>query len=274
MPPSPPHGILTIAYDPEIVIRRANPLAARYLIYTLSVLGATILVYGLPAPQHFRVAWAYLFPALLCQSVLWSVILLRHAPEPVPRRTFWIGASLIVGSTALDIVATYAISPDLTQEANPLLRALVDSGHGLWFVYVYALIFALIYVVMASVGWAAFLAHTRVLLASAFAGHPGTLGQFLKAALGAGHLTNREFWLPLRLSECARAYHAVCFLWAVAPVTWSVSRWYAGLVWLDLVPNALGTVATLAAMGSIAGYLLWLRREWKRGRAAALGEDD
>ncbi len=271
MSPSRPPGIITVACDPELVIRRANPLAARYLLYTLAVLGATLLVYGLPTSEAFRVTWAYLFPALLCRSVLWSLVLLRHAPQPFPRRTFWIGAGLIAGSTVLDIVATYLVSPDLAQEANPLLRALVDSGQGLSFVYGYALVFALIYVAMASVGWAAFLAHSRVLIASAFAARPTTLGRFLKAALGAGHLTTRQFWLPLRLSECARAYHAVCFLWAVAPVTWSVSRWYAGLVWLDLVPNALGTVATLATLGSIAGYLLWLRSEWERGRAAALG---
>ncbi len=255
------------------MIRRANPLAARYLIYTLAVLGATLLVYRLPTPEPLRVTWAYLFPALLCQSVLWSLVLLCHAPPPFPRRTFWVGASLIAGSTVLDIVATYLVSPDLAQEANPLLRALVDSGHGLSFVYGYALVFALIYVAMASLGWAAFLAHRPVLIASAFAADPTTLGRFLKAALGAGHLTTRQFWLPLRLSEYAKAYHAVCFLWAVAPVTWSVSRWYAGLVWLDLVPNTLGTVATLAAIAGIAGYLLWLRREWERGRAATLGSN-
>jgi len=251
--------------DAEAVIERTNPWAARYLIYTLTLMAATGLVYGLSAFSPLRVLWAYLFPLLLCQSIFLGAMVLWRGPSPLPRGTFFVGALVIFGSTALDAAATYTHSPDLQQEANPLLRALLEAGHSLPFIYAYAVVFALIYVAMACVGWAGFLRHREALVRSALAQSPGTFGEFLRAAMGGGHLTPRRFWLSVRLSDCAKAYHAVCFLWAVAPVSWSIARWYAGLVWLDLVPNALGVVAVVSTVGSIAGYLLWLRRAWARG---------
>lgn len=262
-PVQPPTG--GTSRDPEAVIERANPWAARYLIYTLTLMAATGLVYGLPVFSPLRLLWAYLFPLLLCQSIFLAAMVLSRGPSLLPRRTFGVGALVIAGSTVLDAIATYTHSPDLRQEANPLLRALLDGGHSLPFVYAYAVAFALIYVAMACVGWAGFLRHREVLVRSALAQSPRTFGEFLRAAMGGGHLTPRRFWLPLGLSDCAKAYHAVCFLWAVAPVSWSIARWYAGLVWLGLVPNALGLVAVVSTAASIAGYLLWLRRVWGRG---------
>jgi hypothetical protein len=205
---------------------------------------------------------AYALPPLLAVCLILAVRLARLGTASIPAFALMLGAAWVMGGAALDITATLIHTPDLRREANPIARALLDSGHALPFVFGYAFVGQGLYVLLLCVLWAGLLRH-RADLALSLRAYPSPL-LFVKAATGGAELTWRQWLLPLRMSELPRSYYA---LWTIAVIMLAgvADRWFLGLEWFGLVPHVRVFVVVVAIAIGLACYLRWL---WYASRAA------
>src|SRR5438128_2600459 len=70
-----------------------------------------------------------------------------------PRVPLLAGWAAVGGGAACDIYATVSHSPDLSREANPLIRSLLDNGVSLGRVYGYAALTQVLFVAVTMVLW-------------------------------------------------------------------------------------------------------------------------
>ena len=117
----------------------------------------------------------------------------------------------IVGGAAFDIAATLHHTPDLQQEANPIARALLDSGYSLPVVYGLAIVCQGLYISLICATWVALLKHRSFLVRSL--GEAQSPLAFLKAATGGAGLTWRQWFFPMRLSEFPDTHYV---MWVLA----------------------------------------------------------
>ena len=251
--------------SPEEVVQHTNRYAAQYVIVLL-VASLSLIVYFVEYLTPLRVPWICVEVALGIYAIALLMVLLRHGQSPCPPLVLYAGILFMVGGTALDVGATIISTPTLARESNPIARALLDSGHSLAFVYACGLVGQVLVLVIGCLGWAAFLRHRDTVIQSAWDAGPQSAYQFCKAALGAGHLTSRQYFLPLKLSELSKAYHMACAIWAATVGAWSY-RWYLGLNWLHLVPEATPRVIAVCLALGLGGYHAWLCLEYARGPA-------
>lgn len=213
--------------------------------------------------ELFRVGTYYLMP-LLAAASLW--LMLQFARQGSSRMNRWelaAGVVFIAGGAFFDVAVTAIYSPDLTDEGNLFVRGLLDRGHSLKFVYVHAGLTQLFFVALFCAVWLGFLRHRPILLETIRVAQPRHGWDFVKAATGGGHLSWREWLLPLTPSEVPYLYHCVWMCAVAVVLSTSFFRWYAGLEWLGLVtPDDLARVVavTLALIGSVSYYLahLWV----------------
>ena len=223
------------------------------------------------SPGSLNLLTAYLLPAFAAATVL-AVDRLVQAGERV-RWTAGSAAALafIFSAALLDLAVTVWMDPRLDYEANLYVRRLLDSGHTLQFVYAHVGATQFLFPLMFGAFWVAFLKHRPALVRGIVAARPRTRIEFLKAATGAGHLTVRQWLLPLRKSEFPIPAYG---LWVVVlTVVFGISlfRWYAVLEWLDvfepdLVRRAL--VLTAGLVGSLVLYFRMLARHCRNLTAA------
>lgn len=200
----------------------------------------------------------YALPVLAILFLIAVVRMARLGTGRASRRAVLPGVLFVVGGATFDIVATVIHSPDLELEGNPVARALLDTGHGLTFTYVYGAIAQLVFVAALVAMWVAFLRHRERLVDEV--GRHERFWPFFKAATGARHLGWREWIVPLRMSEFPHPYPVVWILVAVV-LSASAERWFLGLEWFGLVPLGLRwwVFGAVLVVGQLV-YFAWLRR--------------
>jgi hypothetical protein len=240
---------------------RANDDARRLLLTAPTLVVIMLVVYGTDRAVWMRVPVAYLLPMLLVYPVLLSALLSLRGRAILPKRVFALGAGLTAGGVVVEMLATALRAPAVGRGANPIARALLDSGQSPTFVAWHAIIAQALFAAFVCLLWAAFLKHRlTVLLSARRDGSSGRLA-FVKAALGGGKLSWRQFLLPLKSSELPSSFHLAWLLMAALMGTGPAFA-YLGLCWLWRGGFAHASVAVLLALTSgIASYLAWLSVE-------------
>jgi hypothetical protein len=244
------------------IILRANPIAKRLLLCILFQMVILLVVMLSPWLTILQVPLAYLTLILLTALLFCTISLYRIGTGKITRLLFWIGAFSIVGGATFDMIVTVIHTPLLDMEANPIARALLDAGHSVAFVYIYGLIAQIVLAALGCAMWAAFLRHRADLVASAKNTNPRSWFDFVKAMTGGGHLSWRQYFLPLKLSELPTSYHMFWIL-VVIWVAFTPFRFYFGLEWLGLFPGLRMQALILWGIVVAIGYFFWLWLEYR-----------
>jgi hypothetical protein len=181
----------------------------------------------------------------------------RQGRADVPRLPAYAGIAFIVGGAGFDISMTVLKSPDLSDEANPYIRLILDTGHSLHFVYTQAFLTQLAYITLFCLFWLAFLRHRAILLNSIVAAQPVSPLEFLKAATGGAGQTTRQWLFPLRPAEFAGLYHWVWTIGITVIFSLSLLRFYVALEWLDVFEPTLPRRAAVLVTGMTAALILY-----------------
>ena len=243
-------------------IERRSHFPAKILV-NCTVLYITLILtaYFSPALHGLQVPLAYLAPFLLAVGLVPSLILYWSGPATLPILPFSIGAVLLMGGTAFDMLATVLRSPTLIREGNPIARALLDGGHSLTFLYGYGFATQSLYVLFACTLWAAFLRHLDVVIALADRSRPKSYLEFVKAMTGGGQLSWRQYLLPMKPGEFSKPY----FLVWILPIFWvglSPYRWFLALEWLGMAPMPRNSFVAFLVIAILLLYLVWLWYEY------------
>lgn len=238
--------------------QRANDDARRLLVIAAVLPPIFLVVYGTDRAEWMRVPVAYCLPIFLTYALLLAALLYLRGRATIPMLVFSAGVVLTVSGVVLDMLMTAIKTPTLELESNLVARALLDSRHSLTFVYWYTILAQGLFTTFICLFWAAFLRHRLTLILSArSAGASGKLA-FLKAALGGGELTWRQFLFPIRLSELPAPFHVA---WLVMAMLMGMGpyRLYLGLCWLGFGSFAHQVAACAAAVTlSTLTYFVWL----------------
>ena len=163
----------------------------------------------------------------------------------------------------LSLIAALAFN--LQYEANPIARALLDSGHPLPVVYLFGAACQVLVVVVSCLLTIAVLRHRRRLIDSVR--YTRSITELLKHLIGGRHLTYRQWLLPMRYSELPEIEF---YTWFAGPIllTHSIYRFYLGLEWFGFVSGMRLIVGCSSALLGITIYCLFL---WKASRTASTG---
>ena len=180
----------------------------------------------------------------------------ERVSEPM-RGLLWFGLVWIIGGAFFDLFSTLWHSPDLRDEGNVILRELLDRGHTLQQVYLFGAAMNFVFTWMFCELWRGLTIHLPR-LASEVAGHaPNDRLEFFKSATGGGHLTWRQWLVPIRPSEMPKM---AFWIWpTVITVTLAAStlRWYAGLEWFGFFPPLLAARAGVLFAGATLGMVAY-----------------
>lgn len=230
-----------------------------YALIVFSTLSAiwAIIVVGLGYGTELVLATVYALPVLLLVALGLAIRLLQLGESRIPLVPATLGIGFIAGGAILDLAATVAHSPTLDREANPVARALLDSGHALSSVYTYGFLSQALLVTTVCVLWLALLRHHERIVSAT--GPTRGFWEFLKAATGGGPLSWRQWLFPIRASEVPHPYH-VFWIFVVTFLAGAVDRWFVALDWYGLVdPSLRWWVLTLGMTAGLLGYFTWLR---------------
>ena len=254
--------------EADTVENRSKSYAKQTVVAGFVVSIATLVIFYTSAFRTLRVPMAYALPIVLIYAIVLAFSLYRQGAANLPRASFLAGALFAAGGAALDGFATLANTPTLAREANRIARALLDSGHPLNFVIMYGVIAQGLFVLLLCILWAAFLRHRQILIASARSKNPKSVMAFVKAGLGAAHLSWRQYFFPLKPSDLPTAYHMVWAMTAVL-VGGSLYRWYLGLAWLGAFPWSW-SIAVLVIVFLLVSlvYMAWLALAYTKDSAA------
>lgn len=232
------------------------------LILLLLAISWIILVFFTNKMPNLRVATTYVIPFLLYYGLFLATMMFHHGAGRPPPLLAIGGVLIIVGGTAFDVLITIIKSPTLTREANPIARTLLDSGHSVTFVYVYAGLCQTLDALINCLLWLGLLKHRRTIITSAWLSEPKSLPQFFKAALGGGHLTWRQFFLPFRWRQRPSSYHLIWLAAAIISAD-SLHRYMCALAWLGWKPISINLASVLAMSLGFCMFLLWLWRLYR-----------
>lgn len=247
----------------DTVEQRTNLYAKTFLLGFLVVVTIIGLTYYTHLLVSLRVWVAYVIPVSLIIGIGITAVLYRKGDSNLPLGPLLAGIVGIVGGASFDVIATVIKTPFLERETNPIARSLLDSGHSIEFMYVYGLMVQVLVIVFGCVMWAAFLRNRKAIIAAGKNADPKSYWEFLKAATGSGHLSWRQYFLPLNLSELPKSYYVVWVL-AVMWVGMSVYRWYLGLEWLGVAHGSRYIVLVGGLLLSCIAYMFWLWFEYSR----------
>lgn len=239
------HSALT-SLRTNALLRNLALTGLGFVIWAALAFGWTVIVaYGdlevweEAAPSRLQILTAYLLP-VVCAVFVWMLVrIARQGEKLLSQPKFWIGCVLIAGAAVLDVGVTFYFSPDLSSEGNPVVRALLDSGHSVVWVMAHMVLTTLAIVGAFCAFWGAFLSHQKYLLETIRDEQPANWTGFLKAATGGAHLTLRQWLFPCRLSEISKLYHAIWMAGIVIVFGISIFRYYVSLEWLGVFKPAL-----------------------------------
>lgn len=233
-------------------------------------LGVVLIDYVTSRSPSIQLLGAFLLPVVGLLVGRLACRLGRYREWSLPAA---LGAVFIVGGTIFDLTATFLHSPALDLEANPAIRVLLDSGHSLRFVYGYIFITHGIFAWSFTVLWLVYLNHCPFIVTSAGAVNPASWWEFLKAATGGGHLSWRQWALPLRRSEMPLVYFWVWPATLTGVYAATIFRWYAGLEWFNVITPTLENrciALTIAIFCPVCLYVVWLFAAYGRWTTTAL----
>ena len=248
--------------DIQAVEKASNPYAKQILYGGFILIALLLFVVYTPYLAAFRVPMAFLLPLALIYGVVLAIRIYQVLHTPLPLAPFLFGTLLLAGGAAFDGIVTIIKSPTLAREANPIARSLLNSGIPAEVVILHGLVSQVSFVLFVCILWAAFLKHKDTLIALARSKNALSGWEFIKAALGGAHLSWRQFLMPYKFSEFPTPYYLlwpipVCLIWA------GLHRWYLGFVWLGLPSLSLAVSIAFATGLPLAGYIIWLWKEYK-----------
>jgi hypothetical protein len=250
--------------DPaDAVVPGQTQATVLLILFFLTAIGAMLVLFT-PPLTSWLLPVVYVFPLLLLSCALLAVRLAIAGTAPAPPLAMWLGIFFLVGGPVFDIIATVVHSYDLSDESNPFARALLDTGHDLWFVYLYGGVCQGLFVFGLCALWVGLLRH-RVTLVESLRG-VSPFGTFFKAVTGGAKLTWRQWLFPMSVADLPSGYHLL-WLTAVLLLSGGVYRWYLGLEWFRVVVGIRGLVVALSICISLLGYFTWL---WYASRGPAL----
>lgn len=256
----------------EEVFERARRLTAAFLYVAAAYAVPLGALMAQREPQHWSVLVAYLGPIGAGIGLCLAVAILRLGQDPLPRGLWLVGCASILGAAAADILVTVSHSPSLEDEANPIVRTLLDSGYALPFVNGFAGVAQALMIAMILVLWTAFLKHRGTILRLAMTSRPQSLPDFFKAAFGGRSLSWRQFLFPVRIRELPSSYNLFLFA-AGLGVGIFQARWYLALEWLQWAPYLGWVSGVVAALLTVAAYCVWIwaayRAEFRGGAGRA-----
>jgi hypothetical protein len=219
-----------------------------------------------PWAEHVHLWTSQLLPVLA--TAAWLVWLqLGQAGGPSDRSFRWAaGWWLVVGGAVADLCLTVWMNPDLSWEANPFVRSLLDAGWTLPWVYGHLLATQALFVALFCTVWQGWWRHRRVLVDSIVQASPQSHWEFLKAVSGGGHLTFRQWLLPLHAGEVPRMYHCIWPTAVAIVLGISLFRWYAALEWCGVI-EPLWPARMVAILTGVFGALVlyyWQVWDWYR----------
>jgi hypothetical protein len=243
--------------ETEEIERLSNPYAKIFLVGFTIVSALVIIIYFTRYFDGLRIGLAYVLPLTLLGGIVLVVLFYHQGRGSVPRAALICGWLFSGGGVALDAGATIIHTPTLALEANVIARTLLDTGHSIRFVYLYGIISQAFYLILVCGLWATFLRHRRTLIDSAMSTHPNSGLEFIKAATGGAHLSWREYFLPLKLSELPNSYQVVLLI--AVTLTGSMSfNWYLGLSWMGVIPVSHTLAIIICILLSVIVYAIWL----------------
>jgi hypothetical protein len=246
-------------------LESAHRLALRVLLL-LGLLYGALLTILLIAHSMYQLSLIYFLPLLMFGLMLRSVQFFRSGTARVSLPVFVTGCAFLLGGIAFDMVATGVHTPDLAIEANPLARALLDSGHAVLIVYIYGLIMQTALGVVLCALWGALLRHRNTWLAAATEEAHCFAQFFRKAAWDTGAAQRGTSFLRAPLCA-ARAYQLVFVVTFPLVMGEGLQRWYLGLEWFRLVPYFPFPCVALGAIGLAFVVLVgWLAVQYLRSR--------
>jgi len=225
----------------------------------MSLIGPLCLVaylMGVPfgvkgTPVAVKIAIAYAYPPVLGVLCFLVLLLARSTRGRMARWPLVLGWFWVAGGTAFDVTATLVHTPDLSREANLVARTLLDSGHGLAFMYAYGATAQVLALLLFGGVWTAFLRHRNPWMYAAMQTDPRSTFDFVRKALRSS-----AFWLLVPLFMGLTTH-----------------RWHLGLRWFDLVPH--GYDAHVLGVGlavALVAFVTWLAWEYRwRARIPADG---
>jgi len=184
----------------------------------------------------------------------------------MPLATFIAGAVFVGGGAAFDVIATLLHSPDLSNEANPVARFLLDSGHSVTFVLVYGALCQTLLTIGSIFLWGALLSQ-RVTIVDSVRDSSPTFPKFMKAILGGANKSWKQIFFPRLFryhgDRSARYFYT---LWVLAAllVGGAGFRWYLGLEWFGFSPLNREFVGVASMLLGLAGYFAWTWRAVQR----------
>jgi hypothetical protein len=250
------HSGLTLTETEEIE-RLSNPYARVFLMGFTTVGTLILIIYFIRYLDALRFALAYVLPLTFLGGIVLVVLLYLQGRDSLPKAALISGWLFSVGGVALDAGATIINTPTLAREANVIARALLDSGHSIGFVYGYGIASQAFYLILVCGLWATFLRHRHTLIDSAMSANPTSGLEFIKAATGGAHLSWRQYFLPLKLSELPKSYHSVLLI-AVTLTGSMMFNWYLGLSWMGVIPVSHPVALIICVMLSVTAYAVWL----------------
>jgi hypothetical protein len=259
--PAPP----TVAIEAAPLARGSFLLTCLCVLLFLPFFFHTFRRFPPPPPQSWEVFLAYLLFVPLPVLLVWAVRLYRLGQETPRGLALLAGIGFLISGAVVDLAATMIHSPRLELEANPIVRALLDSGHPLPLVYLYGLIGQAVGVAILCFWWAGFLAHQRTVLDWAWATGPRSYLEF--ARMTTGGLTWQQIICPLHLADLVAVYRT-CYFWffqtfALIAAALTLPRYYVALVWFGLAPHVNVLVLYLLALAIVLPvYMLWLHGEY------------
>ena len=243
--------------------RLSTPYAKAFII------GFTIITILIPTIYYtayfevLRIILAYVLPLILLGGIALVVPIYLQGRSDLPRVPLFSGFIFSIGGVALDAGATILNTPTLTQEANVIARALLDSGHSIGFVYAYGIVSQILYLILVCGLWATFLRHRMTLLGSVIDALPKSGLEFLKAAVGGAHLSWRQYFFPLKFSELPKSYHLVMLV-AVTLTGCMLFSWYLGLTWMGVLRASHIAALIVCILLSLICYIGWLLFQYSR----------
>jgi len=179
-----------------------------------------------------------------------SIGFTRHWNALPTGPAMWAGAAFIAGGAVFDVYATLRHSPDLTDEANPFARAMLDNDVELRWVLLAGFVAQAALVAAAVMLWANFIARLD------------WYKQAIRDAEGM-RMVGRIFgasdnrWLSLLGGRVRHDVFASSMGFVVIGVF--AHRWYLGLEWFGLVPISRIVVPACILLSTIAVPTIWGR---------------
>jgi hypothetical protein len=231
-----------------------------FLVLVLAALGVlTCLLTARAHPSAAGVAGG-LAAALYVAAATAAVAAAHLGRDPVPANLAVAGCLVIAVGAAVDVGVTLCCDPSLAREANPLARAVLDSGVPLGVVLLGGAVVQVGCVVMYCSLFVGLLRHRGLIVRMVTESHPRSFLGVVKAALGCAHLTSWRQWvIPLRRDELPRMYPC-CWWGSACAVATSLIRWYFASMWFGSGPSHEIGVALMLFCGGALAYivLVWL----------------